>query len=123
MSQELESVKRELELCRSDEIVKEAALIELRRQWADLVKCRSIEVNVLLNKPTKDETDPKQPSSAETKKNGKVTKAQKNLQKAKELNDEMELMFKDEDFKIKKRRRDNSKINKQQLSRQVQFAD
>ena len=123
MSQELESVKRELELCRSDEIVKEAALIELRRQWADLVKCRSIEVNVLLNKPTKDETDPKQPSSAETKKNGKVTKAQKNLQKAKELNDEMELMFKDEDFKIKRRRRDNSKINKQQLSRQVQFAD
>ena len=71
----MESVKRELELCRSDEIVKEAALIELRRQWADLVKCRSIEVNVLLNKPTKDETDPKQPSSAETKKNGKVTKA------------------------------------------------
>ena len=123
MSQELESLKRELELCRSDEIVKEAALIELRRQWADLVKCRSIEVNVLLNKPTKDETDPKQPSSAETKKNGKVTKAQKNLQKAKELNDEMELMFKDEDFKIKRRRRDNSKINKQQLSRQVQFAD
>ena len=35
---------------------------------------------------------------------------------AKDLNDEMELMFKDGDFKIKKRRRDNSsKINKQQL--------
>ena len=55
----MESLKRELELCRSDEIVKEAALIELRRQWADLVKCRSIEVNVLLNKTNKDETDPK----------------------------------------------------------------
>ena len=110
----MESLKRELELCRSDEIVKEAALIELRRQWADLVKCRSIEVNVLLNKPTKDETN--QPSSpAQAKKNGKFTKAQKNLQMAKDLNDEMELMFKDEDFKIKKRRRDNSKINKQQL--------
>ena len=32
-------------------------------------------------------------------------------------------MFKDEDFKIKRRRRDNSKVNKQQLQRQVQFAD
>ena len=116
----MESLKRELELCRSDEIVKEAALIELRRQWADLVKCRSIEVNVLLNKPTKDETDPKTPSSpTQGKKNGKFSKAQKNLQMAKDLNDEMELMFKDEDFKIKKRKRDNSKINKQQLQRQV----
>ena len=109
----MESLKRELELCRSDEIVKEAALIELRRQWADLVKCRSIEVNVLLNKPTKDETDPKTPSSpTHGKKNGKFSKAQKNLQMAKDLNDEMELMFKDENFKIKKRKRDNSKINK-----------
>ena len=31
LTQEMESLKRELELCRSDEIVKEAALIELRR--------------------------------------------------------------------------------------------
>ena len=57
MSQEMESLKRELELCRSDEIVKEAALIELRRQWADLVKCRSIEVNVLLNKTNETDTE------------------------------------------------------------------
>ena len=69
-------MKRELELCRSDEIVKEAALIELRRQWADLVKCRSIEVNVLLNKTKTEEPGLKSPSSPlRVKNNGKFTKA------------------------------------------------
>lgn len=42
---------KELQLCKSDEITKEAGMIELRRQCTDLVRSKTIECNILVNKP------------------------------------------------------------------------
>ena len=48
---EVDGLRKELELIKDDELVKESQLAELRRQINELVKARSIEVNVLMNKP------------------------------------------------------------------------
>ena len=40
-----------MELCKNDEVGKEASLNELKRQGVDLLKCRGIEMHVLVNKP------------------------------------------------------------------------
>ena len=94
-------------MCKSDEVKKEAGLSELKRQCEELTKSRTIEMSLLINKkPAQTSSVGKQVSEESDKKvsakpNGK-SKASKNLQFAKELNAEMELMFADEDLKIKK---------------------
>ena len=54
---EVEALKKELELCKNDEVVKEACMQELKRQVAELFRSRSIEMNVLINKPPAAELD------------------------------------------------------------------
>lgn len=49
--QDCNSLKKELELCKNEEVHKEATLNELKRQVHDLIKCRGVEVNLLINKP------------------------------------------------------------------------
>jgi len=43
-------IKREFQLCKSDEIKKEAGLSELKRQCEELTKSRTIEMSLLINK-------------------------------------------------------------------------
>ena len=100
MARENESLKKELQLCKADEVKKEAGLSELKRQCEELTKSRNIEMSLLINKPAPEV--PAKQSSAESVAKPKVkTKAQKQLQFAKDLNEEMEMMFADDDLKIK----------------------
>ena len=121
LQQECDTLRRELELCKSDEVQKEAALTELKKQCSDLLGCRGVEVNLLLNKPS--DKISHQGSQEEIREAGKKkkgnTKAAKNLQFAKDLNREMELMFADDDFQMKPTGKAKRKENRQ---RQVAFA-
>ena len=121
LEQENEQLRKELDLCKQSEVTKEAAMIELRRQCQELIKSRAIECNILVNKPPptsyyKQSNQPYQQASdgdnspVRQKKVGKsgrhtannlTLKGSKNLQFAKDLNEEIELMFADDDFKIK----------------------
>ena len=51
LTSECEALKKELELCKNDEVVKEASMQELKRQVAELFKSKTIEMNLLINKP------------------------------------------------------------------------
>lgn len=114
LQSEVEGLRKELELIKDDELSKEAQLGELRRQCIELVKSRSIEVNVLMNKPkevvlemTNEKVKPGRGGGVA------MTKASKNLLMAKELNREMELMFaEDDDFKPSKPARKGKKKDK-----------
>ena len=106
LTQDCEALRRELALCKESEVVKEGSLIELKRQCEELTKTRTIEMNLLMNKPREllvaRQVSDEQASKAPTKKAGAAqSKASKNLQLAKDLNAEMELMFADEEFKIR----------------------
>ena len=101
LQRENEALKKELQLCKADEVKKEAGLTELKRQCEELTKSRTIEMSLLLNKPAKMAPSMKQVSEESAAKPKGKTKAQKNLQFAKDLNKEMELMFADDDLKIK----------------------
>lgn len=111
--QDCDSLKKELELCKNEEVHKEATLSEFKRQVHDLIKCRGVEVNLLINKPL--DKNSSQVSIEEIKEVAKKSKgnnkALKNLQFAKDLNAEMELMFADDSFSIKGNKK--SKRNKQ----------
>jgi len=52
LSREADSLRKELELCKADEVKKEAGLSELKRQCEELTKSRNIEMSLLINKPT-----------------------------------------------------------------------
>lgn len=121
LTTECEALKKELELCKNDEVVKEASMQELKRQVAELFKSKSIEMNVLLNKPPQEAIQAailSEESEAKPSSRGKLNnKASKNLQFAKQLNAEMELMFADDDFKIKPAKKSRKKDSNK--SRQV----
>ena len=121
LTTECEAMKKELELCKNDEVVKEASMQELKRQVAELFKSKSIEMNVLLNKPPQEAIQAailSEESEAKPSSRGKLNnKASKNLQFAKQLNAEMELMFADDDFKIKPAKKSRKKDSNK--SRQV----
>ena len=51
MSHECETLRKELEIIKSDEVTKEAALQELKKQCKDLITSRCIEVNLQMKKP------------------------------------------------------------------------
>ena len=126
LSQECESLRKELELCKTNEVEKEACLNELKRQCEELSKTRSIELNLLMNKPKETTIVAKQQSSDEGKSKpaggSKLKdKASKNLQFAKDLNAEMELMFADDDFKIGTRPQRRQKKQASSKQKQVQF--
>ena len=100
LQSETEVLKRELELCKNDEVVKEACMQELKRQVAELFRTKSIEMNVLINKPPAElQQIVEEPSALKSVTKSKMnSKASKNLQFAKDLNAEMELLFADDDF-------------------------
>ena len=84
---------------------KESAILELRKECNELARSKTIEMNILMNKPTqgmqKQVSDEATAKGARGVKGATQSKALKNLQFAKDLNAEMELMFADDDFKIK----------------------
>ena len=99
LTQEVDALKKELELCKNDEVVKEASMQELKRQVGELFKTKSIEMNLLINKPPEGlQTIIEEPSATKSSSKKMNNKASKNLQFAKDLNAEMELMFADDDF-------------------------
>lgn len=119
---ENENLKKEMALVKNDEVEKEAQLAELKKQCAELLRARSIEVNLLMNQPR--DLGPRGAleahRSAAKGSNGKTsagmgTKAMKNLQLAKDLNREMELMFADDDFAPNKPKKGRGKKQKGQV--------
>jgi len=123
LQSEVEGLRRELELIKDDEFGKEAQLAELRRQCNELVKSRCIEVSVLMNKP-KDSVLENSSGGLQPGKTGKaapVSKTSKNLQMAKELNREMELMFAEDDDRDQ--RKPIRKTKKKDKRQQVHFGN
>ena len=51
LSQDCEALRKELALCKQDEVTKEAALLELRKECNELARAKNIEMNILMNKP------------------------------------------------------------------------
>ena len=123
LSQENEALKKELGLIKEDEVGKEASLLELRKQCNELAKSKSIEVNLLMTKP-RDSAAPVSQDQPRAAPKGKPTlsKASKNLQFAKDLNREMELMFAGEDFPTSSKPAKKGKAKGKQ-QRTVQFSE
>ena len=123
LTQESEALKKELELCKNDEVIKEASMQELKRQVAELFRSKTVEMNVLINKPPIEAlqfaTEEQQSVAKPMSKAQMNNKASKNLQFAKDLNAEMELMFADDDFQIKPAKKQKRKENKNK-NRQTQ---
>ena len=107
---------------------------ELKRQCHDLIRSRAVECNLIVNKPpiglatsTSKQADMVTDSECSAQQKSRVAgggkqsnltqKGSKNLQFAKELNAEIELMFADDDFQIKPNK---SKVNKRKEARQKQ---
>ena len=70
-------------------------------------------MSLLINKPALSVVVKQNSEESAVKPKGKNNKAQKNLQFAKDLNAEMELMFADDDFKIKPNKKQKKKEGKQ----------
>ena len=87
-------------MIKTDEVLKETTLNELKKQCSDLIASRCIEVNLSMKKPQEGSVQrlDEQPHTKAGKGKGIKDRASQNLQFAKELNREMELMFADDDF-------------------------